>query len=238
MDVAEWALNLLPVTGRLLAASFLGALIGLERENHGQAAGIRTNILVAVSACLIMEISTGLEQMYSYMDSESVVRLDPGRLPSYAVAGMGFLGAGAIIKGRGSVRGLTTAAGLWMVTAIGLAVGAGMFEAAILTTVISLVILYFFRRSLRPLIDHDMHSILTIRCRCPQLRLKDIREVLEPHESMEIKSVNYYRDLTEERVTYKLRLLSKERIPRARIVTDLTALTGLEAVAWEEADVP
>jgi putative Mg2+ transporter-C (MgtC) family protein len=234
----EWAVDFAPLLGRLVLACFLGAMVGFERENHGQAAGFRTNIIVALSACLVMEISLGLETMYRAMDDESVIRLDPGRLPSYAVAGMGFLGAGAIIKGKGSVRGLTTAAGLWMVTAIGLAVGARLYTPAVATTAISLLVLYSFRRLLRPLVNHDLHTVLTITCHCPNLRLKELREVLESHETMEVKSVNYYRDFRNDRVTYRLRLLSKEAIPRGRIVSDLLALAGIENVAWEEADVP
>jgi putative Mg2+ transporter-C (MgtC) family protein len=232
--LSDW----LPLLGRLTMACLLGALIGFEREAHGQAAGFRTNIIVAMSACLIMEIALSLEYMYRLMGDESVVRLDPGRLPSYAMAGMGFLGAGAIIKGRGSVRGLTTAAGLWLVTAIGLAVGAGLYAEALFTTIISLLILYNIRRILRPLIAHDMHSLLTVRCKCPELRLRDIKEVLERFETLEVKAVNYYNEVSQGHVTYKLRLQSKESIPRGQIVTELVNLYGLESVYWEEADVP
>jgi len=230
--------DLLPLLGRLVLACLLGALIGFEREAHGQAAGFRTNIIVCMSACLIMEIALGLEEMFRLMNHESVVRLDPGRLPSYAMAGMGFLGAGAIIKGKGSVRGLTTAAGLWLVTAIGLAVGAGMYPEALFTSMLTLLILYNIRRILRPLIAHDMHSLLTLRCKCPELRLKNIKEVLERFETLEVKAVNYYNEVTEGRVTYRLRLQSKENIPRGQVVKELVALYGLESISWEEADVP
>lgn len=232
--LSEW----LPLLGRLTMACLLGALIGFEREAHGQAAGFRTNIIVAMSACLIMEIALSLEYMYRLMGDESVVRLDPGRLPSYAIAGMGFLGAGAIIKGKGSVRGLTTAAGLWLVTAIGLAVGAGLYAEALFTTILSLLILYNIRRILRPLIAHDLHSILTLRCKCPDLRLKDIRNVLDQFETLEVKAVNYYNEITQGFVTYRLRLQSKENIPRPLIVKELLKLHGLQSIHWEEADVP
>ena len=111
---------------KLVLASLMGAAIGFERESHGQAAGIRTNILVCTGACLMMLLSLHMEEMFRALSvADSVVRLDPGRIASYAIASMGFLGAGAIIKGKGSIKGLTTAAGLWLVTGIGLSTGAG-----------------------------------------------------------------------------------------------------------------
>jgi hypothetical protein len=94
--------------GKLIIAALLGGAIGFERETHGQAAGIRTNILVGVGACLMMMLSLHIEEIFRHLNIDSVVRLDPGRIASYAIASMGFLGAGAIIKGKGSVRGLTT----------------------------------------------------------------------------------------------------------------------------------
>ncbi len=108
--------------GKLVLAALLGGAIGFERETHGQAAGVRTNILVGVGACLMMILSLHMEELFRHLNADSTVRLDPGRIASYAIASMGFLGAGAIIKGKGSVRGLTTAAGLWLVTGIGLSV--------------------------------------------------------------------------------------------------------------------
>src|SRR5512135_2344720 len=111
--------------GKILLAAILGGAVGFERESHGQAAGFRTNILVCVGACLMMMLSLELEHLFRNLTSETAVRLDPGRIASYAIASMGFLGGGAIIKGKGSVRGLTTAASLWLDTGLGLAVGAG-----------------------------------------------------------------------------------------------------------------
>ena len=108
---------------KLVIAAVIGGAIGFEREAHGQAAGLRTYILVSVGACLMMMLSMEMEHFYRHLSvDQSVVRLDPARIASYAIASMGFLGAGAIITGKGTVRGLTTAAGLWLVTGIGLGV--------------------------------------------------------------------------------------------------------------------
>ena len=86
---------------KIVLAGLLGGLVGFEREAHGQAAGFRTYILVALGSCLIMMVSINMETIYRHLGAQSTVRLDPGRIASYALAGMGFLGAGAIITGKG-----------------------------------------------------------------------------------------------------------------------------------------
>jgi len=90
---------------KLLLAALLGGAVGFERETHGQAAGLRTNLLVSTGSCLLMMLSLHLPEMFQALDATSNLRIDPGRIASYAVAGMGFLGGGAILKGKGSVRG-------------------------------------------------------------------------------------------------------------------------------------
>ena len=125
---------------RLLLASFLGALIGMERERKDWNAGPRTHMMVSVGACLFMIVSAfGFQDI---LGTENV-ELDPSRIASQVVSGIGFIGAGAILfLKQGTVRGLTTAAGLWTVAAIGLATGGGMYFAAVVTTIISLLILW------------------------------------------------------------------------------------------------
>ncbi|MBT2569963.1 MgtC/SapB family protein [Planococcus sp. ISL-110] len=126
---------------RLLAAAFLSGLIGIEREAKGQPAGLRTHLLVGIGSCLMMILSiTGFD---SFINSEnSTIRYDPARIPSYVISGIGFLGAGTIIVQRGSVRGLTTAASVWVAAGLGLTIGAGMYFSAFLTTAIVLLTLY------------------------------------------------------------------------------------------------
>lgn len=125
---------------RLLLASLFGALIGLERERKDWAAGLRTHMMVSVGSCLIMIVSA-----FGFSDilGTDHVALDPSRIAAQVVSGIGFIGAGAILFLRqGVVRGLTTAAGLWTVAAIGLATGGGLYFAAGATTVIALIILW------------------------------------------------------------------------------------------------
>jgi putative Mg2+ transporter-C (MgtC) family protein len=124
---------------RLLAATLLSGLIGLERERGERAAGLRTHALVGLGSCLVMIVSA-----FGFYDwNYSPGALDPSRIAAQVISGIGFLGAGVIIFQRdgGVVRGLTTAASVWVVAAIGLAVGGGMYITAAAATAISLLIL-------------------------------------------------------------------------------------------------
>ncbi len=121
---------------RLLAATAMGAAIGLEREYHAKEAGIRTHILVAMGSCLFMILSI---HGFDTMLGRDHVSFDPSRIASQVVTGIGFIGAGTIILQKQMVRGLTTAAGLWVTAAIGLACGNGMYLIALITTAIVLV---------------------------------------------------------------------------------------------------
>ena len=132
------ALSNQDVVFRLLTAAALGSIIGFERERLLWAAGIRTHMVVCVGACLIMIVSA-----FGFADSltSKNVVLDPSRVAAQVVSGIGFLGAGAILACGEIVRGLTTAASIWTVAAIGLAVGGGLYFAASISTVVIIAIL-------------------------------------------------------------------------------------------------
>jgi putative Mg2+ transporter-C (MgtC) family protein len=123
---------------RLAVAALLGSLIGFERERLMWSAGIRTHMLVAVGACLFMIVSA-----YGFAHATTLphVILDPSRIAAQVVSGIGFLGAGSILLRGQAVRGLTTAASIWSVAALGLAAGGGLFFAACVSTAIILIIL-------------------------------------------------------------------------------------------------
>lgn len=124
---------------KLTLACILGGLIGLERESLSRPAGFRTYTLVCVGSTLAMIVS--LDMYYQYYHT---VNADPGRIAAQVISGIGFLGAGTIMREGATVHGLTTAAGLWVVACIGLAVGAGLYVPAIVTTVLILFILIYF----------------------------------------------------------------------------------------------
>ena len=122
---------------RLLVAAGLGSLIGADRERLVWAAGLRTHMLVCVGSCLFMVVSA---YGFSTVLGPNVV-LDPSRVAAQVVSGIGFLGAGSILLRGDVVRGLTTAASLWTVAAIGLAVGGGLYVEGVAATIIILIIL-------------------------------------------------------------------------------------------------
>lgn len=128
----EWKI----VIVRLLMATLLGSVIGFEREYHAKEAGVRTHLLVALGSCLFMVISV---YGFDFMLDRDHVSFDPSRIASQVVTGIGFIGAGTIILQKQMVRGLTTAAGLWVTAAIGLACGNGMYLIAVVTTAIVLI---------------------------------------------------------------------------------------------------
>lgn len=132
----------LDLLGRLLLATLLGGAIGFEREYSGKPAGLRTNILICVGATLITEVSIA----FPGLGVTDLVRPDPARLAAQIVSGIGFLGAGTIIQARGSVTGLTTAATLWVVAAIGIAVGARAYLEAVGVVVLVLFTLVMLAR--------------------------------------------------------------------------------------------
>jgi putative Mg2+ transporter-C (MgtC) family protein len=124
---------------RLLAAAFLGALIGLERDIHGRAAGLRTHLLVSMGAAAFVILSGLIASVGQSAQRVGAAMPDPGRIAAQVVTGIGFLGAGAIIKEGLTIRGLTTAACLWVVAGIGMASGAGYYRIAVTTTIIAVV---------------------------------------------------------------------------------------------------
>lgn len=124
---------------RLGWATLLGGMVGLEREIHGKVAGFRTHALVCLGSCLIMIVSIDISAAY-----RGTAPVDPSRIAAQVVSGIGFLGAGAIIRFPTGITGLTTAASLWVVAAIGLALGAGFVKAAWMTVLLVLVVLIVF----------------------------------------------------------------------------------------------
>ena len=128
---------------RLLLGALIGGIIGFERQAHGRAAGFRTQLLVCVACVLLMIVSEYYHNL-SYFDS-SYVRADPARIAAGAITGVGFLGAGVILKTGINVQGLTTAACIWIVSAIGLAIGSGLYLASIITFVITYIALLILR---------------------------------------------------------------------------------------------
>jgi putative Mg2+ transporter-C (MgtC) family protein len=136
----------LELIARLLLASLLGGIIGFEREVHGRAAGFRTHLLVSLGSCLFVISSIFFYELYGNTSRIGPPGVDPGRVAAQVVTGIGFLGAGAIIRDRASIRGLTTAACLWIAAAIGLACGIGLYVIAPFVTLLAVVSLLLLKK--------------------------------------------------------------------------------------------
>lgn len=136
-----WHISWAETALRLGAAAVFGAILGIEREASGHAAGSRTHMLLALGSALLGVVSVGAFGNFEAVRSHTDLSLDPTRIASYVAAGVGFLGAGAIMKSGDHVRGLTTAASLWVVAAVGLAAGLGFWAGAVIGSGIGVVTL-------------------------------------------------------------------------------------------------
>lgn len=133
---------------RLIVAVICGLCIGVERENRGKGAGLRTHAIVAIASCIMMIISQyGFNNFFAYFDSSlAEVKIDPSRIAAQIVTGVGFLGAGMIFIQKNAIVGLTTAAGVWATAGIGMAIGCGMYFLGIVSSVIIIIVEMFIHK--------------------------------------------------------------------------------------------
>ena len=208
-DILSNDVTVAGAVAKLVLSLLLGAVIGIERRRKGQIAGLRTFALISMGATLAMLISIYIPQEYLGLKNG-----DPGRIAAQVVSGVGFLGAGAIIQMKGSVRGLTTAAGIWMTACIGLAVGAGMYLVSIVSTLLIIFILVNIERfELRhnflwesKIIRVKMHGILD--------EIQPLRDVINGngvHISDEFMKFDYENGFTI--VNFMVRSTSKVNVP-------------------------
>jgi putative Mg2+ transporter-C (MgtC) family protein len=211
---------------RLVLAAALSGVIGFEREFHGRAAGFRTHILLCMGSSLVMLTSIHIFDVYV-----AKVPCDPARIAAGVVTGIGFLGAGAIIQTRASVRGLTTAASLWVVAGIGLAVGSGLYFGAILTTALTVIALFFFARLEHVMIRHDWYKTIVVEMTDGALQLKAIRGVLSEHGAA---ITDFETDKAESgHMVVKLGLKLATTHHDEDLVRDISGLDGVKSVKWE-----
>ncbi len=230
MMVDQWTM-----VWRILMAAGLGLAIGLDRELHGRAAGLRTCLLVAMSGALLMSLSLHLSHLFMATAEGSVVRLDPGRLPSYAIAGMGFLGAGAIIQGHLRSRGVTTGAAMWACTGVGLCVGAGLYIPALAATVVTLVALKFFRDLTRYL-PREQNVMLRLELKDPVAEDR-VRDLLKTHKA-NILFVGRERCLVDNTEEVEMSLSIRSGPGWRKMLKEMEGIQGLSCFSWKQAEVP
>ena len=197
---------------RLLLAGFMGGLIGLEREMRAKGAGIRTHFIVGLGSALFMIIS-----MFAF---EGTDKFDSSRVAAGVVSGIGFIGGGVIIFQRNVIRGITTAAGMWVAAAIGLACGAGMYPLAAAATLITLLVLellhFFHLRYGEKLVELALSS-----------EDKDLLSALDVLKAQKVNVENY--SLNDGKIQITLRLKLKDYLDKVRQLT--AALEGFKVEA-------
>jgi putative Mg2+ transporter-C (MgtC) family protein len=219
------SLNDLIILKQLILTSALAGAVGYERERHGRAAGLRTHILVGLGACLVMQTANYLMSSLS-----GKVVVDPTRMGAQVISGIGFLGAGTIVRFRASVRGLTTAASLWAVAGLGLAVGSGFVHGAIMATAIVLLCLFGLGRVER-LMRKDWYQLLVVESRASGEDLAEIRSVLSEHE-VEIRDLDIKRSEQAEYSSVELNVKLLSDRDREEIVADLLRLKSTRRAHW------
>lgn len=213
---------------RLLLAVLLGGVIGFEREIHGRPAGFRTHLLVTVGACLMSVVSEHYYLKYAFLDNESFVRLDPSRVAAQIVTGIGFLGAGVILKEGLAVRGLTTAACLWVAAGIGMAVGSGLYLAALFVTIIALASLFLLKR-LERFFSRDRFRTLTIHAEAGSLDCVAMDKILGTY-GLHIADYGIEHDRTE--VRYDLIVRLSNRTHGEELIKTFAALDQVSKVRF------
>ena len=214
---------------RLVLSCILGGIIGYERQSRRKSAGLRTNVLVCLGACLIMILSQAL-----YENVEGRTNADPARLAAQVVSGIGFLGAGAIMKEGLTVTGLTTAACLWVVAGVGLAVGSGFYSGALMTTALVFVTLGSLSR-LDDWVDHEKNIGLNIHTVDKPGQLMEISTCLEDLQ-LKVRGIKVKADEDEaetngEHLMYiNLEIFNKQGIKSIVIVDAVRQIDGVISV--------
>lgn len=219
------------IIAKLLLSSVLGGLIGLEREVHGRPAGFRTHLLVSLGSCLFVIASIDFYRMYGNFSGSLPVGVDPGRVAAQVVTGIGFLGAGAIIKEKASIRGLTTAACLWVASAVGLACGAGIYGPAIMVTGLALISLLLLKK-VETRLSRDAYVLFKVWSADLDGQKGRIENLIADCQ-LEILGVSIERDLEIAGVCFEFELKSRTRDRASCLVERISAVEGIKRVRLE-----
>jgi putative Mg2+ transporter-C (MgtC) family protein len=179
---------------RLLVAAVLGSLIGIEREMHGRSAGFRTQLLVALGSALAMVVSLHFARQFANVKPEFwSLRIDPARMAYGVMGGIGFLGAGVIMRQETGVRGLTTAASLWCTAAVGLACGFGMYAVAVFAALLVVFTLMVLNRLDDRIPSRASRIVVVMLPAGDTDSVERLRKVLQ-NRRMSIRDIDYIRD--------------------------------------------
>lgn len=215
----------LEMAARLLLAVLLGGFIGYEREHTNRPAGFRTHILVCAGAALVMATSEYMVRRYS------ISAVDPARLGAQVISGIGFLGAGTIIRDGVNVRGLTTAASLWAVSCVGIAVGCGFYLGAVIATILIFITLITLKKAERRFSRRNRFRTIIIESENISGQVGIVTNLLEK-SSIEIKNIQLYKNKDSAQMI-KLLVRLPGGAMDAQTLNELQAIEGVREV-YEE----
>jgi putative Mg2+ transporter-C (MgtC) family protein len=213
---------------RLTFAIFLSGIIGWEREVRSQAAGFRTHILICMGSTLLMIISIYIPQ--TFIDFQNG---DPGRIAAQVVSGIGFLGAGAIFRLGGTIKGLTTAATIWTVAAIGLAIGAGMYLASMICTFFILFVLVTLNKVGKKYFPVVVLKILHIQFSTTKIPTDHVFSILEKYH-IKTQSLNILQSLDKKQTKMKLFIQISKEVELKKLYKDLNNLENVTKITLSQ----
>ena len=222
----------LELLGRVLLGAILGGVIGYERDLHGRPAGLRTHALVGLASSTFMVVSIAFAWFQPFTH-EGVIEVDASRIAASVVSGIGFLAGGAILRTGFTVQGLTTAAGLWLVAAIGLAAGGGMYLVGVVCTVAGVLVLTVLRR-FEDKTDDRVHRRLHLVLSDPGTSLPALRDVLKTLDVVATDE-DYEHDLDGGRLRYRVMLSLQRSTSLEVVVAAIEPLPGVRSLRLEAA---
>ncbi len=208
---------------KLSIALILSAIIGLERELVHKPAGIKTHTLICLSATLVMSLGMYMRNLYPE------IVLDPTRLPAQILAGIGFVGAGTIIREGLSVKGITTAASLLAITCVGLAVGAGFYEGAIISTLLIFIILYFTSPIQNAISNKSKLTTFTLISRKEYGTIGKAQDLFEKNK-LEVISIKQIKSNSSNSLIIKFLVKCTDVTNKETLIQELTKIEGITEV--------
>ena len=218
----------LEMLARLTLAALCGGVIGWERERHSQPAGLRTHTILTIGAALAMLLSTHV----AHEARASGFQGDPARLAAQVISGIGFLGAGAIIRFGVNIKGLTTATSLWTVAIVGMAIGAGYYLAGLYATVLVLVTLTWLDQLEKKVVVRASTHSITVHALDRDGLVEEVRKALVDANA-EVKSVNLSKNVNSNELTIKVIAKLRDKVPGHLLVERLSLVPGCTHIGME-----
>ena len=222
MDMVNWPI-LTEFLTKILVAFVLSGVIGLEREVVRRPAGIKTHTLICISATLVMALGIYMTELFPETSG------DPTRLAAQILSGIGFVGAGTILSNGMTVKGVTTAASLLATTCIGLAVGAGFYEGAVISTIFVFLILCFGTPAQKAISKNLKKTVIAVTSKNLTGTLSKAQEVLEEND-LEVFSVKQIRNYADRTITIKFKVKYENSMSKSTLFKQLKAIDGVTEV--------